>query len=60
VSVAHVYTRPGLYQAEVTTAWRGEFLVDGRGPYPVAGGAVVLVADVPVRVREARAVLVDR
>jgi hypothetical protein len=57
-SVSHVFRRPGRFTVDVATTWRGEFLVDGRGPYPVAGGPITLNASLPLSIQEARAVLV--
>jgi hypothetical protein len=57
-SVSHVFGRPGRFTVDVATTWNGEFLVDGRGPYPVAGGPITLNASLPLPVQEARAVLV--
>lgn len=56
-SVSHTYRRAGAVQARVTSVWRGQYVVDGLGPFAVPGTLAqeaVLVVDV----REARAVLV--
>jgi hypothetical protein len=58
MSVAHTYRSLGANAAEVTTVWRGEYVVDGLGPYPVPGDPLTQGSMLQVQVREARAVLV--
>ena len=56
-AVSHVYRTPGVRVLEVTAVWRGEFTVDGLGPFAVPGPPLTQVGSVAVDVREARAVL---
>ncbi len=58
-SVSHTYTHPGPRQVSVTTFWRGEFTLNGEGPFPVPGPEISKTSDrITVPVREARAELV--
>lgn len=57
-SVSHVYRRAGTLHARVTAVWRGEFTVEGLGPFVVPGPPLEQSASVTVVVREARARLV--
>jgi hypothetical protein len=57
--VTHEYTHAGAYEVGLSTEWRAWFTVDGMGPWPVAGNAVVQTAPaLPLQVMEARAELV--
>ncbi len=56
-AVSHTYRTAGARSVSVTAAWRGEFTVEGLGPFAVPGGPLTQVATVAVDVREARAVL---
>lgn len=59
-SVSHAYAGPGVFDVRVSSRWLGWFTVDGLGPFPVNGPAVVQSAGpVALVVHEARAVLVD-
>jgi hypothetical protein len=58
VDVAHAYGRDGRYLVSVTTTWRGQFWVDGAGPFVVAGAPVTQTAQLVVPVRSAVAQLV--
>ena len=57
-SVSHTYRALGTATARVTAVWRGEYVVDGLGPYPVPGDPLTQDASLAVQVREARALLV--
>jgi hypothetical protein len=57
LSVSHTYQRPGRFEVSVTSSWEGWFTVDGLGPFRAGGSAVTQTAQLPVEVREARAVL---
>lgn len=57
VDVAHVYERDGGYPVTVTTTWRGQFWVDGLGPFVVEGAPVTQTARLVVPVRSAVAEL---
>jgi hypothetical protein len=57
-SVSHTYLRVGPTTASVTAVWRGEYTVEGLGPFAVPGPPLTQDGVVPVDVREARAVLV--
>jgi hypothetical protein len=59
VSVSHTYRAPGRVAVALTTSWSGWFTVDGMGPFPT-GGTAVLQQSGPwvLPVREARAHLV--
>lgn len=57
-SVAHTYRSLGEATAQVTSVWRGEYVVDGLGPYPVPGDPLTQKSTLTVQVREARALLV--
>ena len=56
-SVSHVYRAAGTHVVRLRTTWRAEYTVDGLGPIQVPE-AVVQEASIPVRVGQARAVLV--
>jgi hypothetical protein len=58
LSVSHVYTRAGTVTAHVSAVWRGQYVVDGLGPFAVPGDALQQDADVSVVVRSAHARLV--
>lgn len=58
VSLSHTYRRGGAASAEVTSVWRGQYTVEGLGPFAVPGDPLTQTAVLPVQVREARAVLV--
>ncbi len=57
-SVSHVYRSVGTVRAAVTAVWRGQFTVEGLGPFAVPGPPLTQGQSVLVDVREARAVLV--
>jgi hypothetical protein len=58
-SVAHTYGDPGARQVSVTTYWRGQFTVDGEGPFQVPGPEISKTAGpIAVPVREARSELI--
>ena len=57
-SVAHTFRRPGTVTAAVTAVWRGEYVVDGLGPFAVPGAPLTQDAALPLEVRPAHAVLV--
>ncbi len=57
-SVRHTYRTAGTRAAGVTAVWRGEYRVEGLGPFVVPGAPLTQRQVVPVTVREARAVLV--
>jgi hypothetical protein len=56
-AVSHTYRTPGARSLEVTALWRGEFVVEGLGPFAVPGPPLTQVGTAAVDVREARAVL---
>ena len=56
--IAHPYRTPATYRVTVTATWVGQFTVDGLGPFPVTGPAVIQREVVVVPVKQARAVLV--
>ena len=58
LSVAHSYRAGGRFPAAVTTAWAGQFWVDGVGPFVVDGAPVTQSVPLVVPVRTARAELV--
>ena len=35
LSVSHVFTRVGVHEFPISTVWRGEFTVDGLGPFAI-------------------------
>jgi hypothetical protein len=57
-TVNHAYHRAGTVRASVQAVWRGEFTVEGLGPFAVPGPALVQDASVVVVVRPAHAHLV--
>lgn len=57
-SVSHTYRRAGTRTAVVTSVWRGQYTVEGLGPFAVPGPPLTQQDQVTVLVREARAVLV--
>jgi hypothetical protein len=57
-SVSHAYAVPGRLQATVRAVWQAEFTVEGLGPFPVPGPALVQQQTVTVVVRSALAHLV--
>jgi hypothetical protein len=56
-SVSHTYRTPGTRTIEVVSVWRGEFVVEGLGPFAVPGPPLTQQGGATVDVREARAVL---
>lgn len=56
-AVSHTYRTPGPRTLQVTALWRGEFVVEGLGPFAVPGPPLSQQATATVQVREARAVL---
>jgi hypothetical protein len=58
LSVSHVYARPGTVLARVSAVWRGEYVVDGLGPFVVPGDPLQQAGTVTVVVRSAHARLV--
>jgi len=53
------YPEPGTYQLQLTTTWRGEFQVNGTGPWlPVAGTATTTSDPITITVETAPARLV--
>lgn len=58
LSVSHSYRRAGSLTVAVDAVWRGEFTVEGLGPFAVPGDPLVQNRTLPVVVREARAHLV--
>jgi len=58
LSVSHAYARAGTVTARVSAVWRGEYVVEGLGPFPVPGDPLVQSAAVTVVVRSAHARLV--
>ena len=58
LSVAHTYRVLGPQQVQVTAVWRGSYVVEGLGPFPVPGDPLTQDDVVTVDVREARALLV--
>lgn len=58
MSVSHTYRTARRTTAAVTAVWRGEFVVDGLGPFPVPGAPLTQQQAVPVVVRAAHAHLV--
>jgi hypothetical protein len=58
LSVSHTYRRAARPTAKVTAVWRGQFTVEGLGPFAVSGDPLTQTGSVPVVVRAARAVLV--
>ena len=57
-TVSHTYTRAGTLRASVQALWRGEFTVEGLGPFAVPGAPLAQDAVVTVVVRPAHAHLV--
>ena len=57
-TVSHAYTRSGTVHAAVQAVWRGEFTVEGLGPFAVPGDPLAQDAVVTVVVRPAHAHLV--
>lgn len=57
--VTHVYRAPGRYAVSVTVTYQGSYTVDGGPPQPIAGTVTVAGPPSGIRVREARAELVD-
>jgi hypothetical protein len=58
LSVSHVYARPGTVVARVSAVWRGEYVVDGLGPFTVPGDPLQQDGTVTMVVRSAHARLV--
>jgi hypothetical protein len=58
LSVSHAYARAGTVTAHVSAVWRGEYVVDGLGPFAVPGDPLQQDADLTVVVRSAHARLV--
>jgi len=58
IDVSHPYDRAGTYEVTVTTTWRGQFWVDGAGPFVVDGAPITQSARLAVPVRAAVAQLV--
>jgi hypothetical protein len=58
VSVSHAYAHAGSVTAQVSAVWRGEYVVEGLGPFAVPGDPLVQSAAVTVVVRSAHARLV--
>jgi hypothetical protein len=58
LSVAHSYRSAGDVSVTVTAVWRGQYVVDGLGPFPVPGAPLTQQATLPMAVRSAHAVLV--
>ena len=57
-TVSHAYTRAGAFRASVQAVWRGEFTVEGLGPFAVPGAPLAQDAVVTLVVRPAHAHLV--
>ena len=58
--MSHTYTSSEDRSVVVTTTWEGTFMVDGLGPFPIAGPPVTQVSPpIAVVVRGARSELVD-
>lgn len=58
-TVAHIYREPGSYEVQLTTTWRGEYQINGAGPWvPVAGAVTTTSPPFPETVVEARSHLV--
>lgn len=59
MSVSHTYQDRGPRQVSVTTFWRGQFTLNGEGPFPVPGPEISKTSEpFTVPVRQARAELV--
>jgi hypothetical protein len=58
-SVSHTYRRAAQRTASVTAVWRGEYVVEGLGPFAVPGPPLTQGVDLLLDVRAARSVLVD-
>ena len=56
-AVSHTYRTAGARTIEVIAVWRGQFTVEGLGPFTVPGAPLTQTEAVVVEVREARAVL---
>ena len=57
-SVSHVFRTAGVRNATVQSVWRGEFTVEGLGPFAVPGPPLTQEATLSVTVRAAHAHLV--
>jgi hypothetical protein len=57
-TVSHAYAHAGTLHATVQAVWRGEFTVEGLGPFAVPGAPLEQVGTVTVVVRPAHAHLV--
>ena len=57
-SVSHTYRALGAQTVRVTAVWRGSYVVEGLGPFPVPGDPLTQDDVLTVDVREARALLV--
>lgn len=55
MSVSHTYRSPGIRLIRVTTEWRGSYVADGLGPFPLP--TIRQVSEFPVVIGQARAVL---
>ena len=58
LSVSHTYRRAAAVTVSVDAVWRGEFTVEGLGPFVVPGAPLEQSAALALTVREARAHLV--
>ena len=58
LSVSHSYRRSGAVTVGVTAVWRGQFTVEGLGPFVVPGAPLEQAQTLALDVREARARLV--
>jgi hypothetical protein len=45
MSVSHAYGQGGSYEVTATATWQAWFTVDGMGPWPVSGPAVIQTSD---------------
>jgi hypothetical protein len=57
-TVTHTYTTPGDRRVELVTSWRGEFYINGDGPYDIDGVVERESGPIAVPVREATSGLV--
>ena len=55
--VSHTFRTAGTRTVAVTAVWRGDFMVEGLGPFDVPGPPLTQDDTVTIDVREARAVL---
>jgi len=58
MTLTHTYRHAGATQASVVSVWRGEYLVEGLGPFVVPGDPLTQTQGLSIDVREAHALLV--